>query len=522
MSDHRHIYLYGPPGSGKSYLGSKLAQSLELGFVDLDQAIEHQSGKTIRSIFAEEGEIFFRQLESEVLRQVGHSEKSSVVALGGGALLDPRNAEYATRTGQVIALAASEETLLKRMGNQENQRPLLAEALPDRLHQLLEDRHEHYANFATVHVDHLACDQILDLLQVKTGRFRVRGMGAAYPVEVRKGILTQIAEVFKREGLQGPVLLISDENVAPLYAMPLKENLKSHGYETDILILPPGEAHKNLAAIEKIWQAALIAGLERGSTIVALGGGVVSDLAGFAAATYMRGIRWVTCPTSLLAMVDASLGGKTGFDLPQGKNLVGAFHAPAAVLVDPECLNTLPEIELRNGMAEVLKHGIISSEYLLKLSCQPQWSTKLDEIVPLAMQTKIHVLSHDPFEKGIRAILNFGHTIGHALELVSGFSLRHGEAVAIGMLAESKLAVEMGLAERLLPEQIAECLQFHSLPVKIPPQLETDDILAAMTRDKKKKAGEVRFVLPRRIGDASYGNVVEVDLIKQMIESLKV
>ncbi len=521
MTHRSHIFLYGAPGSGKSFLGEKLAQALELKFVDLDLEIEKSCGKAIADIFAQEGEDTFRWLESEALLKASQSHQISVVALGGGALLKAENAELAARHGKIIVLAASEETLLKNISSQKSHRPLLAGDPQIHLYALLDQRGEHYKQFPTVRVDGLSADESVGLLKVQAGRFLVTGMGTKYPVEVQSGILQQAGQIFQREGLRGPVLIVSDDNIAPLYADSLQESLKASGYDAHVLVLPAGEAHKNLAAIEKIWQAALSAGLERGSTILALGGGVVSDLSGFAAATYMRGIRWVVCPTSLLAMVDASLGGKTGFDLPQGKNLVGAFQAPAAVLADPLCLRSLPMVELRNGMAEVLKHGIISSAHLLKLSCQPDWQSKLNEIVPLAMQTKIGVLCQDPYELGVRAVLNFGHTIGHALELVSQFSLRHGEAVAIGMLAETRLAVEMGLAEASLPTVVAEWLAFHSLPSKIPAGLETEAILTAMTRDKKKNAGEVKFVLPQRVGEVSFGHGVDLQLVREVIESMR-
>ncbi len=521
MTHRNHIFLYGAPGSGKSFLGEKLALALALNFVDLDHEIEKSYGKAIPDIFRQEGEDVFRRLESEALLKACQSNQISVVALGGGALLKAENAEFAARHGKIIVLSASEESLLQNISSQKNDRPLLAGDSQIRLHELVEERSEHYSQFPTIQVDGQTAEESVALLQVQAGCFRITGMGAAYAVEVNTRILQQAGQILQREGLRGPVLIVSDDNVAPLYAESVQKSLNASGYDAQLLVLPAGEMQKNLAAIEIIWQAALSAGLERSSTILALGGGVVSDLAGFAAATYMRGIRWVVCPTSLLAMVDASLGGKTGFDLPQGKNLVGAFHSPALVLADPLCLQSLPLVEIRNGMAEVLKHGIISSAHLLELSCQPDWQSKLGEIVPLAMRTKINVLRQDPYERGVRAVLNFGHTIGHAIELVSGFTLRHGEAVAIGMLVETRLAVKMGLAEDSLPLRIEECLSFHSLPTNIPAGLETDAILKAMTTDKKKTAGEVKFVLPQRVGEVSYGHGVDLKLVSEVIESIR-
>jgi 3-dehydroquinate synthase len=244
---------------------------------------------------------------------------------------------------------------------------------------------------------------------------------------------------------------------------------------------------------------------------VGLGGGVVGDMAGFAAATFMRGCNWVAVPTTLLAMVDASIGGKTGFDLPEGKNLVGAFHPPRMVLADPKVLSTLPERELRAGLAEVVKHGVIADAELFEL-CAKGWdvvSACLPEIVRRGMAVKVKIIEKDPYEKGTRATLNLGHTIGHAVELVSGFGLLHGEAVAIGMVAEARLAERLMVAGDGLSETLASILSALGLPVEIPEYLARADLIHAMRVDKKKAAGVVRFALPVKIGEVKAGVAVE-------------
>jgi 3-dehydroquinate synthetase len=235
-------------------------------------------------------------------------------------------------------------------------------------------------------------------------------------------------------------------------------------------------------------------------------------MAGFAAATFLRGVSWVALPTSLLAMVDASLGGKTGIDLPQGKNLVGAFYSPRLVLADPLALDTLPEAELRSGMAEVVKAGVIGDPELFGL-CALGWDAlrvKLAEVVCRAMAVKISVIGSDPYETGRRAVLNLGHTIGHAVELVSNFQLRHGEAVAIGMVAASRLAERLEIAEPGLADKIENVLSGLSLPVEIPPELDRQAVFSAVQLDKKRLDGSVRFVLPVRLGDVRFG--VDVNL----------
>jgi len=258
--------------------------------------------------------------------------------------------------------------------------------------------------------------------------------------------------------------------------------------------------------------------MERGGTILALGGGITNDMAGFAAATIMRGAAWVSIPTSLLSMVDASLGGKTGANLPEGKNLVGAFYPPKLVLADPETLQTLPEAEICNGLAEVVKHGVIADPELLKnltikntTPSRVQASTKFDwaELVIRAMGVKIRIIEEDPYEQGIRAALNFGHTIGHSIESLTNYGIRHGEAVGIGMVAEARLAEHLGIAKSGLADEIAETLVSLGLPTEIPSEISALDLVAAMQSDKKKSKGVVKFALPVKIGEMRVGVVIE-------------
>ncbi len=343
-------------------------------------------------------------------------------------------------------------------------------------------------------------------------------MGTGYDVLVRPGGLSGLGLALRERKLNGPLALVSDEHVAPLYAEPALSSLRDAGYNVQLVVIPAGEEHKTLATANRLWEAFVQAGVERSGTVMALGGGVVGDLAGFAAAVYLRGVRWVALPTSLLAMVDASLGGKTGCDLPQGKNLVGAFHPPSLVLADPLVLSTLPEAELRNGMAEVLKHGILGDAELFE-RCSRGWERlreELDAIVRQAMAVKLRIIEEDPYEGGRRATLNLGHTLGHALEQASDFQIRHGEGVAVGTLAAARLAEQMGLAQAGLAAKIEAALEGLGLPTQIPPGLERERILAAMRLDKKRLSGKLRLALPTRIGACRWG--VEIDDPAQLLE----
>jgi 3-dehydroquinate synthase len=292
-------------------------------------------------------------------------------------------------------------------------------------------------------------------------------------------------------------------------------SLRQAGFDPALITIPPGEAYKNLDTIQRLWDGFLEHGLDRTSTVIALGGGVVGDLAGFAAGTYMRGINWVALPTSLLAMVDASLGGKTGFDLPQGKNLIGSFYPPKLVLADPQMLHTLPEAEFSSGMAEVVKHGIIAEPELFDLCARglQHIEDELESVVKRAIAVKIRIIEDDPYERGFRAALNLGHTVGHAVELVSRFRLRHGEAIAIGMVAEAELAERMHLAKEGLSDRIAAVLAGLGLPVHIPADLPREQILRTMRTDKKKHAKAIRFALPVEIGKVELVDVTDLETV---------
>jgi 3-dehydroquinate synthase len=304
------------------------------------------------------------------------------------------------------------------------------------------------------------------------------------------------------------VLLVSNPIVFRRYGDTLLNALSE--YDVTQCILPAGERYKTLNSIQKIYDAALAQRLERSSTIVTLGGGVIGDMAGFAAATWLRGINFVQVPTSLLAMVDASIGGKTGVNHPHGKNLIGAFHQPRLVLIDPQVLATLPPREFRAGMAEVIKYGIIwDSDLFEQLEAAPHLDQRriseelLQTILTRSCQAKAHVVSQDEKEAGLRAILNYGHTIGHAVESLTGYrTINHGEGVAIGMVAAGQIAVDLGLWEQDAADRQQVLLEKTGLPTKLPAGMDIDAILESLLTDKKVKSGKVRFVLPTKIGAA--------------------
>ncbi len=513
--DDRLIFLYGPPGSGKSTLGSALADKLGLPFTDLDEEIEAREGALIPQIFAARGESGFRRAERAALEAVCRDPEERVVALGGGALLAVANRALAEAHGRVLLLHAPVDVLAERLREDGNVRPLVDGGrwtvdggqgtgdgvIVQHLEQLLAIRREHYESFPLRVGSDAPLENLLWRAQAALGRFRITGMGKPYEARIQFGGLDSLGEHLTRLKGGGPVAVVSDENVGARYAQRVRDSLRRAGYPAEIIIIPPGEAHKTPETVMRLWEAFLRAGLERGSTVVALGGGVVGDLTGFAAATFLRGIPWVNVPTSLLAMVDAALGGKTGANLPQGKNLAGAFHAPRLVLADPATLSTLPEAELRNGMAEALKHGVIGEAALFARLREGGGLTEAQAALGQAMAVKARVVEADPYEGGAREALNFGHTVGHAVEKASGYRLRHGEAVAIGMVEEARLAERLGVAAPGLAEEIAAALRAWGLPTEIPPEMERAEVERLMRYDKKKRRGTVRFALPVGVGE---------------------
>jgi shikimate kinase/3-dehydroquinate synthase len=519
----KHIFLYGPPGAGKSSVGKALAGRLRLPFVDLDLEIEKSADGTIPQIMEEQGESVFRDLEMKALKQVAN-ESPRVIALGGGALLREENRRYAEECGEVVFLETKIETLVERLQKDQNQRPLLAGNLNVKLKTLLEQRRSHYDSFLirvsqsgqSLHEFQKTPEQIALEIQQKLNLLCVHSPdGNIYDVIVQPDGFDSLGGFLSERKLGNPVAIIADETVANLYAEGAVKSIEGAAYKVHMISFPAGENSKNIDTVMMLWQEMLKIGLDRKSTVVALGGGVIGDLAGFAASTFMRGINWVGVPTTLLAMVDSSLGGKTGFDLPEGKNLVGSFFSPKMVLADPRLLKTLPETELISGMAEVVKHGIISDPELFYLCSRGlDWiKENLEEVVKRAMAVKIKIIEEDPYEKGVRASLNLGHTVGHAVELVSHFQLRHGEAVAIGTVAEAKLAERLTVADGGLSDDVAGTLSVLGLPIEIPKELPREELIRAMRLDKKKSNGVVRFALPAEIGRVELVNVTDLESV---------
>jgi 3-dehydroquinate synthase len=331
--------------------------------------------------------------------------------------------------------------------------------------------------------------------------------GAGYDVLVGAGLLHDLPAILRERCPAAAYAVISDDVVGPSFGTALLATLRTEGLRAELLTFPHGEASKTRETWAALSDRMLGQQFGRDAAIVALGGGVVGDVAGFVAATYLRGIPYVQVPTTLLAMIDSSIGGKTGVDVPGGKNLLGAFHQPRAVVADVDTLRRLPAALLAGGIAEALKHGVIADAAYFDVVARWSWrdgaatsGAELEQLIAGSVTIKARVVSADEREAGMRAILNFGHTIGHAIEAATAFAVPHGDAVAMGMVAEAHLAEQLGIARRGTAARIQSAVESHGLPVRPATRLPADTVLAAMRRDKKVRGDALRFALPSQIG----------------------
>jgi shikimate kinase / 3-dehydroquinate synthase len=502
----RPLLINGFMACGKSTVGRQVAARAGCAFIDLDQQIEARAGARISQIFALQGEAAFRKLEAAALDAILDAGRAEVVALGGGALLGRARRLRALDAAVVVTLGATPEELLRRHELQPEQRPLLGGPhARAQLESLLELRAPAYAE-AHAQLDTTGREPAAlatELLEVwRRDGVAVAAGEQSYAVEIGAGIALGRVGGWAAEASR--VLLISDQNVAPLHAAALVEALGGRG-RVELLELPAGEAHKTLATVESIWRRASSLGADRSSLFVGLGGGVVTDIAGFAAAGWMRGVRWLAIPTTLLAMVDASVGGKTAVDLGQAKNCVGAFWQPAAVYCDVAYSVTEPP-RGASALSEVVKTALIGDPSLLDYMEQRVEAIRArepevtGELVRRCVRVKARVVGQDPRENGVRAALNLGHTLGHALEAVAGFErLSHGEAVSLGLVAALRLGLRLSVTPGPLVSRVTELLDALGLPT----DLSAEPLVAAarlVGLDKKRRGSQVKFVLVRDAG----------------------
>jgi len=563
----QRIILTGFSGTGKSEVARLVAERLGWQAVDSDDAIVEVAGKPIPAIFRDDGEEHFRTLEHTVLRQLC-SQPKMVIAAGGGAILDAENRRLMAHGGFIVCLEARPETILERLRPQLDSdpvaRPLLTDPHPlRRIRELKGFRQPYYALADhTVHTDGLTMEQVATevvhawrqlsaaaledegrlaaLAAAPSAREAdapycqppgsacvVRTSSATYPVFVSWGALPDLGRHMADAGLAGRAYLISDSTVHARWGAAAEESLRAAGLRVASRVVPAGETSKSLETAAAIYDWLVSQRAERGEAIVALGGGMVCDLAGFVAATFVRGLPLVHVPTSLLAMVDAAVGGKVAVNHKEAKNLIGAFYQPRLVLADVSTLQSLPPRELTAGWAEVIKHALIMDEGLLRLleesadaivSLEPAVTT---EVISRSIALKAAVVSEDEREEtGRRTILNYGHTIGHGLEAAAEYAgMLHGEAVAVGMAGAARIACRLGLLAPEVAERQDALIARFDLPLRAS-GVDSAKVLSAMALDKKVKGGAIRWVLLEGIGRPVIRHDVPPELAEEVVREL--
>lgn len=504
----RPLVIVGFMGAGKSTLGRRLAEHRRVEHVDTDTLLEQHFGRPISEVFATGGEAVFRDAEREVVTRVLAEPGERIVSLGGGAAVDATIAA-ALKDHAVVLLDVPVATAWERA--RESDRPLARDRTA--FGARYDERQARYEALgaAVIRPDHpdVLVDADAALRTFATARSGTRmtwgrSESGQYPVFVGPGVLG-----LRPPGLDGRPIIVTDELVGPLHA-------GSVAGAAGMVEIPSGEEHKTLATAERVWQALAAQSVTRTDHLVALGGGVVGDLAGFAAACYQRGIKVVQAPTTIVSQVDSAYGGKTGVDLPQAKNYVGIYHQPACVLADTTTLATLPAAEHAAGYAEVLKTALISGGRLWdRIAAGHEVD---EEIIFACARTKLDVVADDERDSGRRQVLNLGHTVGHALETVLGYgTLRHGEAVGLGLLAALRLSGRDNLRA-----VVAELLAAHGLPTTLSGRtIDPDELLAAIARDKKRVgAAPTPFVLVKAPGAVEHGREVPLQEIAAAVKEL--
>jgi shikimate kinase/3-dehydroquinate synthase len=536
-----NIILTGFSYTGKTKAGQVVAKKLGWKFFDIDEEIVRLSGKPVAEIFAHDGEGKFRELETRVLERVCQGTKM-VISTGGGAIMNAINRRLMMDSGVIVCLEAKPSTIYRRLlkdaedpANKEV-RPLLSGHEPlKRIEWLKQFRQPYYAQADwTVHTDNLTLEEVAD--EVLLGwRYGNRGRaevpvlpdareteapyceqsGAAcvvttatesYPVFVGWGFLEQLGRRMRNAGLWGRAHIISDDGVFPLYGERVTKILEASDFVVDSFIIPQGERSKSFETAVRIYDWLVANRAERNDNIVALGGGVIGDLAGFVAATFVRGMPLVQVPTSLIGMVDSSIGGKVGVNHPRGKNLIGAFYQPRLVIADTQTLATLPQRELTSGWSEVIKHAMIRDPNLLEiLEKKVGGLLKVEggitsEVVARSAVIKAKIVSEDEKERSIRIILNYGHTIAHGLEAATNYErFLHGEAVSIGMMGAAMISRQMGLVFQELVDRQHNLLKRFGLPTTCS-DIDMERLLQAMELDKKVAGRRLRWVLLAAVG----------------------
>ncbi|MBA1337000.1 MAG: 3-dehydroquinate synthase [Firmicutes bacterium] len=539
MKLKKNLVLIGLPGSGKTTLGRFVSRKAGVPFIDTDELIEESTGKTIPQIFAACGETAFREMERETVLKVSQL-KGVVIATGGGAWINEDNRKALRENGVVVYLDAKLKELWERLKGEEKRRPLLAEGF-SALEELYLRRHSTYMTADRV-VDAAAktfedlYEEIYPVLDIFEEHQVSQALPYAvdihlpqksYPVYISPGLVSSVGKYMeekfsKKSGNKPKVFIVTNPLVKSICLEAAAKSLTDAGFDFDVFTVPDGEEHKGLEWCEKAYTKLVARRFSRDDVLAALGGGVTGDLGGFVAATYMRGMRFVQIPTTLIGQVDSSVGGKTAVNLPEGKNLVGCFHQPDMVLADPNLLVYLSDYQFRQGLAECIKYGILHSTDFFEFFEGNLTKIKnrdvgtLSELVAGCCRIKGEIVESDERDMGLRMKLNLGHTVGHALEAAAGYgNLGHGDAVALGIIAEGYISKRIGVLGEEQFARIERLIDTAGLQIRI--GFSIPQVLEYMKVDKKRNTGNIRFALPAGIGLVDIAGDVDAGTIEEAL-----
>jgi len=553
---YQSIILIGLSGSGKSTVAKELAALMSWVHIDSDQEIKLQTGKDPAMIIKNDGENAFRDIEQKIILNFQFSQ--TIISIGGGAFQSEKIRKHLSSLGLIIFLDAPIGTLIERVISDKSQiRPLLGNNNDEIQSAFIEMNKRRRSNFIKADIQLFTFNQSPELLarsifsawlnvdfieinqDQRTARFssssgvmlptiRIMSENKQYPIWVGAGLLKEMISIINNIAMNSKVFIVMDENLDRLYAKKIDDLFAVSNISYNKYVMQPGESEKKLDNVNAAYNWLVHNNVERKDLLVTFGGGVVCDFGGFVAATILRGIKHLSIPTTLLAMTDAAIGGKTAVNLPESKNMIGAFKQPDGIIVDTNLLDTLPERETKEGMAEIIKHAIIFDKGLFNTlqSFELFQGNKINnndlllEIITTSIQLKSMIVSVDPLEKNIRKLLNFGHTVGHALESSSKYKmLLHGEAVSIGMIAASRISNDLGFLHDDDLLSIEKILIKYDLPIKIS-NIQASDIFKLMMYDKKIVDGQLQFILLNEIGHAFIENKVDDKVVSNAISGI--
>jgi len=538
------IVLIGPSGSGKSELANRLASQLAVKAIDTDAVIEERIGMPVFEFFARFGEGAFRAVEAQVLAEAC-SQEQVVIATGGGVVTVDKNWSTMRPGSLIVGLRAEPESLVERVNAQASGgdasaiRPLLAGNAIERIREQLKTRQRFYDQAdITIDTDDLdpaaVTSEVMVVLQKNAPEhvppvYTLPGTVDRSDIYIGHGAAQQSALVARRRWPRSRnAWIITDNHVGPAWANEVAGLFEAAEFRSKVITVPQGETSKSFKQVEAVCDAITAAGSNRRDLVIALGGGVVGDLAGLVASICLRGLTLIQLPTSLLAMVDSSVGGKTGINTASGKNLVGTFNQPALVFVDSAFLSTLPVEEYRSGMAEVIKHSVIQpatpvgghslrSALEQQATLDPVPSSVIDDVLKLNVGIKHSVVQADERESGLRMVLNFGHTTGHAIE-ADGYRYRHGEAVGLGMLVASRMALELERVNRDWVDNVEAGLKRAGLPVRLDARI--DDVIGRLVHDKKNVDGTLQWVMPHQTHGVEIVNGINIEVVRRALADI--